>query len=213
MKRRSPRIAFTLAFIVAVVTPSALIAGPPRRAKNPYEHYLPQSPPEETNRVHFTQGYSIVKPTGWEVQIIRIESWMKDDVADQVTLRGQVADDYPPRITIQHLGPGEYTLYKGWLESTNRLRLNEPWTHTQFQGKPALTHFSPGYGKRRATGNWLEKHYEPWLSYQLFCERDGNGFILDFDVRNADKDKPYYTELPPIISQYLGTFRFEKPKP
>ena len=30
-------------------------------------------------------------------------------------------------------------------------------------------------------------------------------------MRNADRDKPYYTHPVPIIEQYFETFRFKKP--
>jgi hypothetical protein len=176
---------------------------------SPYERYLPQAPPSETNRIEFAAGYSIVSPVGWTYRTIPIENWMKDNVADQIVLEGHVADEYPPRITIQHLGPGEYALYHGWLTSTQGLP--DGWAHAHFQGEPALSKFLPGFGRRQAKGNWFDRSYQPWLTQYLFCERDGNGFILTFDMRNADKDKPYYTRPVPIIDQYFETFRYKKP--
>jgi hypothetical protein len=172
---------------------------------SPYERYLPQAPPAETNRVEFAAGYSIVSPVGWTVRTIPIEDWFKKEVADQIEIKGQVADEYPPRIQIQHLGPDEYSLYHGWLQSTQGLP--DGWTHIQFQGQPALSKFQAGYGSHQA----VRGSYQPWLTQYLFCERDGNGFILTFDMRNADKNKPYYTRPVPIIEQYFETFRFKKP--
>ena len=40
-------------------------------------------------------------------------------------------------------------------------------------------------------------------------ERDGQWFSLRFDMRNADKNKPYYTEPLPIIEQ-SETFKVVK---
>ena len=155
-----------------------------------------------------------MSPVGWTVRTIPIEDWFKKEVADQIEIKGEVADEYPPRIQIQHLGPDEYALYHGMLHAQSLPDgwKQDGWTNSQFQGQPALSKFEPGYGRRQATGNWLESHYQPWLTRELFCERDGNGFILSFDMRNADKDKPYYTHPVPIIEQYLETFRFKEPR-
>jgi hypothetical protein len=213
----------TVRLINSVATPSAMkflalafllaAAGCGREKKgtgvhNPYDGYLPQTAPSETNRVEFSAGYSIVSPIGWTSRTIPIEDWFKDSVADQITIEGHVADEYPPRISIQHLGPGEYALYKEWLRSTNNIPGG--WTHTEFQGQPALSKFLPGYGKRKAKGNWWSATYQPWLTQSLFFERDGNGFILDFDMRNADKDEPYYMHPVPVIEEYFRTFRFRR---
>lgn len=180
---------------------------------SPYERYLPQSVPSETNRIEFPAGYSIVSPVGWTARMIPIEDWLKKEVADQIEIAGHVADEYPPRITIQHLGPDEYALYHDMLyaQSLPDGWKRDGWTNTAFQGQPALSKFSPGYGRRQARGNWLDKTYQPWLSQYLFFERDGNGFILIFDMRNADKDKPYYKKPLPIIERYFETFRFQRP--
>ena len=176
---------------------------------SPYERYLPQSPPSEINRVEFPAGYSIVSPVGWITQTIPIEDWFKRSVSDQIVIESQVADQYPPSITIQHMGPDEYALYHGMLNSTQNL--SNGLTRTTFQGQPAISRFLPGYGSRLAKGPWFERSYEPFLTRELFFERDGNGFILIFHMRNADKGRPYYTHPVPIIEQYLETFRFKKP--
>jgi hypothetical protein len=176
---------------------------------SPYERYLPQAPPSETNRVEFPAGYSIVIPDGWTTQVIPIEDWFKSSVADQIEIEGHVTDQYPPRITIQHMGPDEYALYHGMLNSTQSL--SNGLTRITFQGQPAISRFLPGYGSRLAKGPWFDREYEPFLTRELFFERNGNGFILNFGMRNADKGKPYYTHPVPIIEQYLGTFRFKKP--
>jgi hypothetical protein len=173
---------------------------------SPYERYLPQALPSETNRVEFSAGYSIVSPVGWTARTIPIEDWFKSSVTDQIVIEGHVADEYPPRITIQHLGSDEYALYHGWLQSTQSLP--DGWTHIMFQGQPALSKFLTGSGSHQA----VRGSYQPWLSQYLFCECDGNGFILIFDMRNADKDKPYYTHPLPIIEQYFETFRYKTPK-
>ena len=154
-----------------------------------------------------------MSPVGWTVRTIPIEDWFKKEVADQIEIKGDVDDEYPPRIQIQHLGPDEYAVFKGMLHAPNLSEgwKRDGWTHAEFQGQPALEKFWPGYGRRQAQGDWLHKHYEPWLSHELFCEREGNGFILSFDMRNADRDKPYYTHPVPIIEQYFETFRFKKP--
>jgi hypothetical protein len=145
--------------------------------------------------------------------MIPIEEWLKKDVADQIEIAGNEADEYPPRITIQHLGPDEYALYHGMLHAQGLPDgwRRDGWTNTAFQDQPALSKFLPGYGRRKARGNWFDKSYEPWLSQYLFCERDGSGFILIFDMRNADKNKPYYTRPLPIIEKYFETFRFKRP--
>jgi hypothetical protein len=201
---KSLALAFTLTITGCSPAPTT------SEVHSPYERFLPKAPPSETNRVEFPAGYSIVSPVGWTTQTIPIEDWLKSQVTDQIVIEGHVADEYPPRITIQHLGPEEYALYHGWLRSTNSLP--DGWTHTEFQGQPALSKFLPGFGRRQAQGNWLDSSYQPWLDQSLFCERDGNGFILSFDMRNADKDKPYYTRPVPIIEKYFETFRFKEPK-
>jgi hypothetical protein len=40
--------------------------------QSPYERYLPQASPSETNRIEFAAGYSIVSPVGWTARTIRI---------------------------------------------------------------------------------------------------------------------------------------------
>lgn len=180
------------------------------KSQSPYERYLPQADPSETNRVQFPEGYSIVKPFGWSTQTIKIDNWFKSSVADQVEIKSSVQDEYPPRITIQHFGPEQYGFYHGLLESTNDLPagwLQEGWKRIRFQGQPALSQFLPGYGSHQA----VRGSYQPWLTRNLYCERDGNGFLLIFDMRNADKNRPYYTEPVPVIEQYLETFQFKKP--
>jgi hypothetical protein len=193
-----------LAFMLAVT--GCAHAQTTSETHSPYERYLPQAPPSETNRIEFSAGYSIVSPVGWTARTIPIENWFKSSVTDQIVIEGHVADEYPPRITIQHLGSDEYALYHGWLQSTQSLAGG--MIHTQFQGQPALSWFLAGSGSRQA----VRGSYQPWLSQYLFCERDGNGFILIFDMRNADKDKPYYTRPVPIIEQYFETFRYTAPK-
>lgn len=193
-------VAFALAFSGCMHTQ------PASKVHNPYEKYLPQVPPAETNRIEFAEGYSIVSPIGWTVRMIPMEDWFKKEVAGQIEIAGHVADEFPPRIQIQHLGPSMYALYHGWLQSTQSLP--DGWARTQFQGQPALSKFEPGYGRRQATGHLFYRVYQPWLSQYLFFERDGHGFILHFDMRNADKDKPYITRPVPIIDQYFETFRF-----
>lgn len=167
---------------------------------SPYEHYLPQADPLEANRVEFPEGYSIVRPSGWTARTIAIEAFLKEYVADQIVLEGYKIDEYPPRITIQHLGPKENAQF------TSGQGLADGWISTQFQGQPALSRFIAGNGSRRA----VRSTYQPWLSQSLFFERDGSGFILIFDMRNADKDEPYYTQPVPIIKKYFETFRYNK---
>jgi hypothetical protein len=173
---------------------------------SPYERYLPDAPPSETNRIEFPAGYSIVSPAGWTVRTISIEDWLKKEVADQIEIKGHVADEYPPRIQIQHMGPDEYALYHGMLNSTQSL--SNGLVRTTFQGKPVISYFLPGYGSHHA----VRGSYQPWLTQTLFFERDGNGFVLTFDMRNADKNKPYYTQPVPIIEQYFETFRYKAPE-
>ena len=181
------------------------------KVHSPYERYLPQTLPSETNRIEFPAGYSIVSPVGWTARTIPIEDWAQSSVSDQIVIESHVADDYPPRITIQHLGPDQYALYHGMLHAQSLPDGWKQWTHIEFQGQPALSKFQPGFGRRQAIGYWLDRGYQPWLTQYLFFERDGNGFKLIFDMRNADKDNPYYTQPVPLISQYFETFRFRRP--
>jgi hypothetical protein len=202
-------IAFT--FLLAA---GCVHAQMPLEVHSPYERYLPQVPPSETNRIEFPAGYSIVSPVGWTAKTIPIEDWLKSSVADQIVIAGHVADEYPPRITIQHLGPDEYATFRSMLHSQSLPDgwKQDGWTNGQFQGQPALSKFEPGFGSRLARGPWFERHYEPYLTRELFFERDANGFILQFDMRNADKGKPYYTHPVPIIEEFLETFHFKKPR-
>ena len=172
---------------------------------SPYAKWLPQTDPVETNRIEFPAGYSIVSPAGWMTRTIPIEDWFKKNVADQIEIAGSQMDEYKPQISIQHLGLEDNKLYMDWLQSNQTLP--DGWSHIEFQGQPALGKFLPGYGSHRAKRG----SYQPWLSQYLFFEREGNGFRLEFQMKNADKDKPYYTKPLPIIVKYFETFRF-KPK-
>jgi len=60
----------TFAFMLAISgcahdEKSATQSAQATEVHSPYERYLPQTPPAETNRVKFLQGYSIVSPGGW----------------------------------------------------------------------------------------------------------------------------------------------------
>ena len=194
----------TLAFMLAIVGCAHVDQSAQTQSVvgSPYEHYLPQATPSETNRVEFPEGYSIVSPAGWTARTIAIGDFLKDYVADQIVIEGHETDEYPPRITIQHLGPKENAQF------TSGQGLADGWTSTQFQGQPALSRFLAGYGSHRA----IRGTCQPWLTQELFFECDGNGFILSFDMRNADKDEPYYKQPVPIIEQYFETFRYKAPK-
>jgi hypothetical protein len=166
---------------------------------SPYESYLPQTP-LETNRVELAGG-SIVRPAGWTIRTIKIEDWFKSSVAAQYEIAGPQADNYGPRFTIQLLGPDANETYAGWL--TPGQQLPDGWVLTQFQNQPALANFLPGFGERQA----VRDSYQPWLTQYLLFERGSQWFLLNFEMKNADKDKPYYTQPLPIIQQYFETFR------
>jgi hypothetical protein len=167
---------------------------------SPYESYLRQAP-SETNRVEFA-GFSIVRPAGWTTRRIKIEDWFKGSVAAQYEIEGPQPDNYGPRITIQHLGSDADKTYRDWL--TPGRQLADGLALTQFQNRPALSKFLSGYGERQA----VRGTYQPWLLQELIFERDGQWFLLSFNMKNADKDKPYYTQPLPIIQQYFETFRY-----
>jgi hypothetical protein len=193
-----------LAFTLAVA--GCAHAQTTSKVHSPYERYLPQAPPSETNRFESPAGYSIVSPLGWKAQIGSPEDWMKDNIVDDIVIEGQTSDKWcPTSITVDHLGPGEYRLYDGWLHSTQSLP--DGWAHTEFQGQPALKKFYEGSGSREATRG----SYQPWLMQELFLERNGQGFILTFIVKNADRH-PYFMQPLPIVEQYFETFRYEPPK-
>jgi hypothetical protein len=173
---------------------------------SPYGRYLPQAPPSETNRVKFPQGYSIVSPVGWVTRTIPMEDWMKDNVTDQIEIEGDGPVGYKPRITIQHLGPGENSLYLGFLAKLGQIP-PDGWVPAAFQKQPALKKFYEGSGSRQA----IRGSYQPWLTQEIFCERDEQGFLLIFDMKNADK-YPYFKQPLPIVEQYLETFCYQPPK-
>ncbi len=167
---------------------------------SPYESYLPQAP-LETNRVEYA-GFSIVRPADWATRTVKIEDWFKGSVAAQYEIEGPQADNYGPRITIQRLGPDANKTYPDWL--TPGRQLADGLVLTQFQNQPALAKFLPGNGARRA----VRGYYQPWLLQELIFERDSQWYLLSFNMKNADKDKPYYTQSLPIIQQYFDTFRY-----
>ena len=177
---------------------------------SPYDHLLPQTLPSEANRVEAPAGYSIVSPPGWEVITGSPPSYIKDDITDCLVLQGQPADKWTPTsISLDHLGPGEYPFYKDKLHSTQSFPEGwKNWKHCEFQGQPALAEFLPGFGSHQS----FMGSYQPWLTESLFFERDGNGFMLHFVMKNADRNKPYYTGPVPIIQKYFETFRFTPPK-
>jgi hypothetical protein len=203
---------FSLVFLLAVagcmhdeksVAQSTHVA---TEVHSPYERYLPQTPPSETNRVKFPQGYSIVIPVGWVTRTIPMEDWMKDNVTDQIEIEGDGPVGYKARFTIQHLGPGENSLYVGWLTNSGQI-VPDRWASAEFQNQPALKRFYEGSGSHQATRG----SYQPWLTQEIFCERNGHGFLLIFTMINADKH-PYFMQPLPIVTQYLETFRYEPPK-
>ena len=169
---------------------------------SPYESYLPQAP-LETNRVEYA-GFSIVRPAGWTTHPIAINDFLTNDLTAQLAIEGPEDDEYKPRFNIQRLGPNADKMYRDWL--TPGRHLSDWQVLTQFQNQPALSRFLPGYGERRAVRGTCQ----PWLVQELTFERDGQWFSLRFDMRNADKNKPYYTEPLPIIEQYFETFKVVK---
>jgi len=130
---------------------------------------------------------------------------MKDDVIGQSEIEGDGPVGYKARFTIQHMGPGENSLYMGWLEAGKSLP--DGWMPEKFQNQPALKNFYSGSGSAQATRG----SYQPWLTQHVFCERNGHGFLLTFDMINADRH-PYFKQPLPIVEQYLETFRYEPPR-
>jgi hypothetical protein len=102
--KASPSAMKYLAFFIMLPVAGCAHAQRASEVHSPYERYLPQTAPSETNRVEFAAGYSIVSPVGWTVRTIPIEDWLKKEVADQIEIKGEVTDEYPPCIQIQHLG-------------------------------------------------------------------------------------------------------------
>lgn len=170
-----------------------------------FEQYLPSASPSETNRVEFPAGYSIIVPAGWTARPIHLGDGFQRSLTDQIVFEGHVADEYPPRLVIQHLGPDQYALYHGRLRTAQSL--TNGMERTQFQGQPALSSFLIGHGR----GQTIPDSYPPCLMQSLFFERDGEGFILIFDIRSTNKAKPHYTRPLPVIEKYFETFRYKKP--
>ncbi len=179
------------------------MAQPASEIRSPYAHYLPQIPPSETNRIEHSSGFSIVSPVGWKTRMIPVEDFLKDYVADEIVIEGKESDEYKPRITIQRLGPAANRTNREWLEPGRSLA--DGWVFTQFQSQPALAKFLPGYGRRQA----VRGTYHPDLQQEVCFEREGKGFRLTFYMRNADGNRPYYTQPLPIIQQYFETFRYK----
>ncbi len=173
---------------------------------SPYEDFLPQSAPSETNRVSHSAGFSIVSPHGWKTQTITISAFLKDWVLDQFELEGTEKEKYRPKITIQRLGPQarhqwEEALKPDWPNK-------ERYTITEFQGQPALSQFLPGYGWSKA-GRGTNGSYEPWLTQKIVFKSQGEWFSLTFNMRNADHGEPYYTQPLTIVQEYFETLRYK----
>ena len=166
------------------------------------QSFLPQVSPSETNRISHPTGFSIVCPPGWTTRTIPIQSFLKDWVSDQFELEGTQKDQYRPKITIQLLGAAagrqwNDALKPGWTNS-------DGYALTSFQGQSAFKRFLPGYGKARA----VRGTYQPWLSQQLIFKSQGRWFSLAFVMRNANQDKPFYTQPLKIIQDYFETFHY-----
>jgi hypothetical protein len=146
-----------------------------------------------------------VCPAGWTTRTVPIQDFLKDSLADEFVLEGTQSDDLKPHITISRGGPETSRQNKNVFQPD--WGKDDGYTHIQFQGQPAVVRFLNGYGKRQA----VRGSYQPWLLQELLFERDGQWFRLSFDMRNADKDKPYYTQPLPIIQQYFETFRYKLP--
>jgi hypothetical protein len=174
--------------------------------RSPYEKYLPQSPPAETNRVRFRKGISMVSPPGWKSRTIPIESFLKGYVTDEFVLEGEAdpKEEYKPKITIQSLGPKARHQWETLLKREPGRKNLDRYVLTRFQGEPAFARFLSGFGESHA----VRGSYQPWLLQGVVFKSQGQWFSLDFDVRNADEGEPYYTEPLKIIQDYFETFRY-----
>jgi hypothetical protein len=174
-------------------------------AGSPYADYLPKAAPADANRFTHPAGFSIVCPPGWTPRIIELKSSAKDFVADQVMLEGTQPDRFKPVIIVQRLGPEAGSQWDD-LAKTGAT-MGNGHTRTKFQGEPAFTRFQAGTGKSRA----VKGQHKPWLSQRLVLKSHGQWFLLDFRMRNADDEGPYYTAPLKIIQDYFETFRYKPP--
>ena len=172
---------------------------------SPYEDLLPKDPPTDKNRVTFAAGITIDSPPGWTSRTVPIEAFMKDWITDQFVLEAKQPGQEKSTITIQRLGPMAQRQWDDFAKPG--AVIGDRYTLSQFHGEPAFTRFLPGSGKSRAKSG----QYHPWLSQQLVCKAQGQWFLLDFQMRNADDGDPYYTRPLKIIQDYFETFHY-KPK-
>jgi hypothetical protein len=185
--------------------PVAKPAGGVVGAGSPYADYLPQAAPADANRFTHPAGFSIACPPGWTTRTIELKSSAKDFVADQVLLEGTQPDRFKPVIMVQRLGP---EAGRQWDDlAKTGATTGDGHTRTQFQGQPAFTRFQAGFGKSRA----VKGQHQPWLSQRLVLKSRGQWFLLNFRMRNADDEGPYYTKPLKIIQDYFETFRYKPP--
>jgi hypothetical protein len=170
---------------------------------SPYQHFLPQAPPSEANRVRHL-GYSIIAPSGWKCRTIPVEPFLKGYLAEQLSIEGPQPEQSKAHLSIQRLGPQGGKQFSDCLQPGRSP--GDGYRLTQFQERPAFEKFLTGFGKRQA----VRGTYQPYLLQEVVFERGGQWFRLEFSMKNADYDKPYYTQPLPIIRQYFEIFRSER---
>jgi hypothetical protein len=184
-----------------VATPARVVAG----TESPYADYLPKAAAADAIRFTDPAGFSIACPPGWTTRTIELTPSFKNFVADQVLLEGLQQDRFKPVIMVQRLGPESARQWDDLAKSG--ATMDSGHTRTQFQGEPAFTRFQAGTGKSRA----VKGQHQPWLSQRLVLKSRGQWFLLNFRMRNADDEGPYYTKSLKIIQDYFETFRYKPP--
>jgi hypothetical protein len=147
----------------------------------PLGRAIPSAPPDETNRVVHSQGFSIVLPPNWEPQIIGARS---------VSMPWEI---YAlPRQLIPARGSGGISVIK--------YDRGEPfdvsgYQSTLFQGMPAHERIST------QPGVFLDS--PPRFHYALAFQRAGCWYELNYSLASEPR------ALPRIIQHYFDTFRVQ----
>jgi dihydrofolate reductase len=168
-------------------------AGAAEQLKSPFAYQIPKDPPDEKYRVSHPAGYSIVYPSGWKTQVDHYADWR--DVVDGLgTDRRGVSgkEDFgKASLSIQRFSEtGKKAILSGnWFKDMKAV---------QFQNQPAWAKFDPGsLPAKRSLDNLFSDAMAgyPYLTQQLLFERNGEWFMLSFQMRNIKGRKgPYYSD-------------------
>jgi hypothetical protein len=199
--------------LVAGCGQGVIKAGAAAKAANPFEHQLPKQPPDEKYRVVHPVGYSMVYPPGWKTQSQHFTSGYFIDglnTDNRVDAFGTEDFNKPSMHIIRFSAEGKQAVQ---MQLAHGIGYFSGTTKIQFQDQPAWSGFDPGRLPARPALKNLANDSRggyPYLTQKLIIERNGDWFLLTFQIRNIQKNRgPFITQPVPIIEEYFETFEYE----